>query len=155
MWFKRFIISLVLITVRLSVFEEKKFIFSEIHRPLNCSLWDILLCLKLTLFWLRVCAHQQFESSGYPGFRRSSVLCVHNWLHSITSPHYAFGIEVYTVKGAVDNLCVYIQIIYLKEGCLYSSLKFVPLWRQIALVRWRIKIKKSVGIALKGQDLCI
>jgi hypothetical protein len=39
--------------------------------------------------------------------------------------YYAVSIEVigHTVKGAVGNLCVYIQIICLKGACLYSSLK--------------------------------
>lgn len=48
-------------------------------------------------------------------------MCITDFTPSLLL-RYAFGIEVigYTVQGTVDDLCVYIQIIYLKEGCLYS-----------------------------------
>jgi hypothetical protein len=51
-------------------------------------------------------------------------VCITDFTLSLLN-HYAFGIEVigYTVQSTVDNLCVCIQIICLKGGCLYSSPK--------------------------------
>jgi len=62
---------------------NNKYIFSEIHRPVNCSHWDILLRLK-HLFLAVDCVRINSLRVNLPATRNSD-LYVHNWLHSITS----------------------------------------------------------------------